>query len=232
MFRSIIAPLLLLTFIMVSNSSFAQLKFPNGNNLKLITSDNVLYLETRILFTVGKNKVEDYKWKKISDSLDTRWLVTSCFNGDCRNDLLDTGTFHSDFGLNDTTCFIAFHVESHDLNGRSKIKYKVYHKSNPSDSAILTYDITYAGLSGIDKQGFNKPIVWPNPSSELIFLNNLRSGSRIQIVNTEGQLVYDQISTQKDTAINLIQHLKNNGVYQLIIIQPDSLIRKKLVFSQ
>ena len=66
------------------SKSNAQMHFPNGSNLNLNTNNSVLYLETRILFNTGIYKSSDYRWEKISDSIDSRWFVTSCFNGDCK----------------------------------------------------------------------------------------------------------------------------------------------------
>jgi hypothetical protein len=135
----------------ICSSVKAQISFPFGNTLNLITNTNSLYLETRIIFHTGSFKADDYLWEKVSDSIDTNWSVSACFNGDCKNDLIQSGNFIRDFGLNDTTCFIAFHVETLNFSGTSYIKYKVFNKHNSSDSAYLIYHITFISPTGIDK---------------------------------------------------------------------------------
>jgi len=165
---------LIFAYFILSSVGFAsaQIKFPNGNVLNLYTANNLMYLETRIIFNTGKYKADDYRWEKISDSLHNKWFVTACFNGDCRNDLLQSGNFMSDFGLNDTTCFIAFHVETFGFNGSSVIKYKVYNKNNPSDSAHLIYNIHYTDEAAIQKPA-HAQIRIVNPVRNVISILNV-----------------------------------------------------------
>ena len=127
----------------------AQINFPNGNFLNLNTDNDFLYMETRLIFNTGIYKSDDYKWEKIYDSLDKNWLITACFNGECRNELADSGSFIRDYGLNDTTGFIAFHVETYKYDGLSRIRYKVYNKNDHSDQQDLIFNITYKNNTGI-----------------------------------------------------------------------------------
>ena len=101
---------IILLFIIISafHISKAQLSFQKGTVLNLNTHINFLYFETEILFHTGKYKVNEYYWEKLNDSVDTRWLIGSCFNGDCWNGLPSKSNFVKDYGFNDTTGFILF----------------------------------------------------------------------------------------------------------------------------
>lgn len=159
--------LALFALLMVFNMQ-AQLSFPQGNVLNLNTTQDLLYMETRILFNTGIYSSDDYKWVKISDSIDTRWFVSACFNGQCQG-LTDSGNFSNDLGINDSTVFIAFHVETYAYDGTSVIKYKVFNKNNASDQADLTFNVHYTNTAEI-KGTFSKKtdLRIVNPASNVI----------------------------------------------------------------
>jgi hypothetical protein len=209
----------------------AQISFPDGNVNNLVTGEHLLYLETRILFHTGQFKANDYRWEKVSDSLDQRWLVTACFNGDCKNDLLQSGDFIMDYGLNDTTCFIAFHVESYGYEGTSKIKYNVYNKNQPADSASLHFRITYTDVTKTPDlvpvfSGLN---VFPNPATDILNISqgggNL-NGSRILISDISGQNLVNLLVSHDTEQFPIdVDHLQP-GIY-LVTIQ-NHLVRRTL----
>ncbi|MCC6684520.1 MAG: T9SS type A sorting domain-containing protein [Bacteroidia bacterium] len=187
--------MLLVSYLLLAFPSLGQISFPNGNILNLVTTKNQLYLETKVLFKTGIYKADDYCWTKISDSLDTRWQVTSCFNGDCRTELIPAGCFLKEFGENDTSCFIAFHVEAYSYKGKSVIKYHVYNKKNNSDSADLIFNISYAGTTGTeDIYGVNEVVVYPNPfTTDLrIQVNKLLPEGKIVVTDVFGKTVLEQ----------------------------------------
>ena len=207
--------ILFVCFTSLNKSLMAQLSFPKGTELNLNTTNNFLYLETSILFNTGKFSPNDYKWEKISDSLDKRWFVTACFNGDCKNDLLQSGIFLKDFGLNDTTCFIAFHVETYDSTGKSLIKYQVYNIKDYNDKANLTFNISYLNLVGIDEIKNNPISFFPNPATSMITIQSdidLRN-SEIKVFNHLGEII-SPISIINST-IN-IDNL-SNGIYMALV---------------
>ena len=178
----------LLLGISLYNTASAQLSFPDGDTLNLNTTSNYLYYETRILFHTGSFKSTDYAWDKISESLDTNWFITACFNGDCKNDLLQSGTFIKDFGLNDTTCFMAFHIQTYDINGSSTIKYRVYNTHNMFDAANLVFNITYHNTTGINEIVKNTFSIYSNTDNNTITLlsNSDIQKSDIRIINSLG----------------------------------------------
>ena len=195
----------------------AQLSFPNGNVLNLKTSEQYLYIETQILFNTGKFKANDYNWDKKLDSIDSKWFVTACFNGDCKNDLLQSGTFLKDFGLNDTTCFIAFHVETHEYTGTSKIIYRVFNKNNPLDSATLYFNISYSKPSGLNDLMENNLNIYPNPVTNKINIETALDlqNATLNIVNYLGEIVMKK-QLISDTEFD-VSNFKN-GVYFLNIV--------------
>lgn len=195
----------------------AQLSFPNGNVLNLKTAKQNLYTETKISFNTGKFKANDYSWSKKLDSIDSRWLVTACFNGDCKNDLLQSGTFLKDFGLNDTTCFIAFHVESYEYTGTSKIIYYVFNKNNPLDSATLYFNISYTKPSGLNDLKENNLSIYPNPVNNKISIKSALDlqNAKMKIVNSLGEIMTNkELKSEYEFDVSNLK----NGVYFLSII--------------
>ncbi|MFZ4796345.1 MAG: T9SS type A sorting domain-containing protein [Bacteroidia bacterium] len=211
-----------------SKSVFAQLNFPNGNVLNLNTSEDFLYIETRVLFNTGKFKANDYSWSKIFDSLDSRWLITACFNGDCRDELLQSGTFLKDFGLNDTTCFIAFHVETHEYTGISKIIYHIFNKNNSLDSATVTYNISYSKPSGIDDFIEKSLNIFPNPVTNKLNIETAfdLQDATLKIVNSLGEIVlFKQLNIDKEFDVSNLK----KGVYFLNIISNNKTVSRKFI---
>jgi hypothetical protein len=214
--------------IAASKMLTAQLSFPNGNVLNLKTSEQYLYIETQILFNTGKFKANDYSWDKKLDSIDSKWFVTACFNGDCKNDLLQSGTFLKDFGLNDTTCFIAFHVETHEYTGTSKIIYRVFNKNNPLDSATLYFNISYSKPSGMNDLMENNLNIYPNPVTNKINIETMLDlqNATLKIVNSLGEIVMKK-QLISDTGFD-VSNLKN-GVYFLNIVSNNYTVFRKFI---
>ena len=212
MIRNSIKRFVMFPFILsIWASALAQISFPKGNVLNLNTNNDFLYEETRIFFNTGIYKSDDYRWEKVSDSLDKRWFVTACFNGECRNELEQSGTFYKDFGFNDTTCFIAFHVETYEYTGTSVIKYNVYNKKNPSDSAILIFNISYTKLVGLDNAVTNAMAIYPNPVSSTFTLQSSFDlyDAEIKIFSLLGETVIDQKINNATFDITEL----NSGIY-------------------
>jgi hypothetical protein len=206
------------------NRSNAQMNFPNGNTLNLKTNSSVLYLETRILFTTGKYLSSDYKWEKVLDSLDSRWFFSSCFNGDCKNDLLQSGQFIKDFGINDTTCFMAFHVDCNEKIGSSVIKYNIINTKNLLDFATLTFNISYSPSSGlVSTNKKNNFMIYPNPTSDFI---NISSESKdeynIEILDLNGQTLDRFHSKSQFFSTSLQKEKYKNGLYLLRILNNEN----------
>jgi hypothetical protein len=206
----------------------AQLSFPNGNVLNLKTSEQYLYIETQILFNTGKFKANDYSWDKKLDSIDSRWFVTACFNGDCKNDLLQSGTFLKDFGLNDTTCFIAFHVETHEYTGSSKIIYRIFNKNNPLDSATLYFNISYSKPSGMHDLMENNLNIYPNPVTNKINFETalILPNATLKIVNSLGEIV---VNKQLNNDTEFDASTLKNGVYFLNIVSNNQSVIHKFI---
>ncbi len=219
---------LFLYFISIGTTS-AQINLTNGNTLQLNSSNNLMYLETRIFFKTGIYKADDYCWNKISDSVDSRWLITSCFNGDCRNDLLPSGCFVKDFGFNDTLCFLGFHVETHDFDGRSVIRYQIINKNNNTDKTDLVFDISFKNTLGITSINQNKSItVFPNPVKEQLLLQSIKpfDEAKIQFMNSLGQLVLEQHITEFRPVIADVSSL-SKGIYFLRFMPTVINLRRK-----
>ncbi len=225
---SFICILMLLTGACTVN---AQISFPKSNVVDTIINVDVAYDETRIFFNTGKYKSSDYRYEKVSDSIHPDWLVTSCFNGECVNFLSDYGRFIADFGINDTTCFIAFHVESHDINGKSKIHYKVINTKDSADIANLYYDITYRSPTGITEFSGNNMAqfsCYPNPASGSVNIASAdNKGFNVMITSLQGQTLINRNYTQTGRAAVDVSQLKS-GLYIVRVQQGKAVFTHKL----
>jgi hypothetical protein len=218
--------LLLLLFLTISVSK-AQLSFPKGSTLDLNTNINFLYFETEILFHTGKILVSEYDWEKVSDSIDTRWLIGSCFNGDCWNDLPQKGSFVKDYGFNDTTGFIRFHVETYDTNGKSVIQYKVVNRNNLADQALLTFNITFKKFVGIaDNDKINKAItIYQDGNNANIQFNLPESIIVGRIMDMQGKTTRQYTSPKSQIEVEDL----TNGLYIIEIKTAKNTYIKKFI---
>jgi hypothetical protein len=209
--------------------SIAQLRFPNGTILNLNTSINILYFQTEILFYTGPLTVDNYKWQKISDSVDTHWFISSCFNGDCWNGLPYEGTFVKSFGINDTTGFIRFHVETYDTNGKSVLKYRVFNKNNIAEQAELTFNITFEKELGIKtvQSNSNTFCVLQNVANHSIRIqyNNPESLISSRIIDINGKTLREIRDLDKDILIDDLV----KGIYIIELTSTNHLYRKKFI---
>jgi hypothetical protein len=223
--RAFFTSLLIFSIIFLSN---AQLRFPKGTELNLKTGVNFLYFETEILFYTGPLTVDNYKWVKISDSTDSRWLIGSCFNGDCWNGLPETGTFIKSFGINDTTGFIRFHIETHDTNGKSVIRYRVVNKNNPSEFADLTFNVIFEKGLGFNPYSVNStPLKIYRKADNLLSLQlnkpeEFLSGS---ITDLSGKPVVKISGFNNEIQLGSIQ----KGIYIIRIQTKDHLYSQKFL---
>ncbi len=187
-------PLFLLISMMLgfTGISSAQLVFPNGPTLNLETSKQILYIETDIHFYTGSYTITDYTWERqTDDSVNLDWDLQACMNGDCKIGLPSSGYFITDFGINDTTGFIRFHVNSYGLSGSTRLRYLVQNKINFNDNAVLEFNITYTNSTGLDELNNQLSFaVYPNPTAENIQLSLPKDEWKtLKIVNTNGQLM-------------------------------------------
>ncbi len=228
--------LFLISLVLYTSDIRAQITVPNGNTLNLSTNNDFLYIETRVYFNTGIYTPNDYKWEKIFDSLDNRWFFTACFNGECRNELADSGNFINDYGLNDTTAFIAFHVETYKYDGSSKIRYKVYNKYDSSDQEYLTFNIEYKNNTDISEY----PGIYPyqikiiNPAIDAISVMNLNSSiGDIFLYDALGREVCTWNSpTIVNDKINLDLPLGLSGVFILKMSINGILNQQKIIINQ
>lgn len=224
--KNILFFLLLIPALMVR----AQLTFPNGTILQLNTNKAFLYPETGIYFHTGANKVTDYRWYKMpGDSLDARWDFQACMNGDCKIGLPAEGDFITDFGINDTTGFIMFHVNTGGFSGKSKLSYRVAHKTDTADNAVMEYNITYTNTTGIsDQQAIPFIDVYPNPANENLYISlSADITGTCSLFSSDGRLI-KRASITHAPVQKLVTSQLEAGIYYLQI-QSDHFVENKRI---
>lgn len=213
---------------MLSNTLRAQLQFPNGKSLNIFTLDNHIYTETEIRFYTGKQKITDYRFQKLTDSVDKNWRLLACINGYCMDRLTDTGSFKNDLGINDSTGFIRVHVFTNDSGGSAQYSYRIINKTNPDDYGDINVKIANVASAIKETQNtlFN---IYPNPAIDYLLVQsqkNISSIQKIKIIDILGKEVM-QISTSELSTINITQLPK--GVYYLIIQSHNTITTQKII---
>ncbi|MBL6963346.1 MAG: T9SS type A sorting domain-containing protein [Bacteroidetes bacterium] len=223
--------ILIIILVLLTSIGFgakAQLSFPNGNVLNLNTHLDYLYFETEVLFHTGNYIVDDYRWEKISDSVDNRWLVHACFNGDCWISLPDSSNFVGEYGINDTTAFIRFHVWSYQFDGGLTIKYRVINNKDSLDQAVLTFNIHYSYAIGInDKSPFREyDEMYPNPVRAELYFNsaNISEFKSLRIIDIGGKTVFESSYVAEYLDISQLP----KGFYIISVGTSDQLINRKI----
>ncbi|MCX7697107.1 MAG: choice-of-anchor J domain-containing protein [Bacteroidales bacterium] len=125
-------------------------------------------------------------------------------------------TLLTDLGLfNHTTYQLGSKTFTVPSTGEYYIGFYAY--STPDQFAILLDDISISDVTDIVE--INNDVsfkIYPNPSSELVFIEGTTCNSMIKIYNTCGQLLYEHIGKDNITTIPVL-HLPS-GMYYLHII--------------
>jgi len=212
--------------MLLTTVASSQISLPGGNTVNVLSGEMPMYIETDIPFYTGSNKINGYKWQRLYDSAHAGWSFMACMNGECILNLPDTGTFKTDFGINDTTGYMRFHVFSDYKNGSAVIKYRIYNGLNPADEAILTFNITYdkaLGISGLSEKNVS---IYPNPAAETINISG-ENISAVGIYNMLGKQVLFQNTTGTNTGIQVTG--LPGGVYILAaFLQTGECINRKI----
>ncbi|MCC7534502.1 MAG: hypothetical protein IT246_11220 [Bacteroidia bacterium] len=181
--------------------------FPNGKVLNLVTSTDVLYLETDIRFYTRNSSGNDYSWAVIHQEIEPGWEVSMCANGDCKIGIPVNGVFDTSLGENDSIVYMRFHVFSNQKNGNSKIGVKVFNTINPTITDTMWYNITYTGTSGYNESRIK---IDYTINGNIIQINN--SGVKsVTLYNAIGQ----PVATSNTNAIALPNL---HGLYVLNIV--------------
>lgn len=208
----------------------AQIVFTDSSSRVFTTALELTYDENKIGFSTGRYRSVDYRFEKLSDSLCADWIVTACFNAECRNDLLDSGRFIDDYNPDTTNCFIAFHMFSLGKEGRSKIQYRVVNTKDSSDHAVMQWDVTYhnpLSLSTASKTTFS---VYPNPATDAWTLNGIEPEGikHLQLLDACGQHV-PMVFTLINGQVQMDASALASGIYLLTIETGTSLSTLRLL---
>lgn len=212
---------LLFSLLGLAICTFAQsIHFPKGKTNDFFTQVDVLYFETEIRFYTRGCISTDMKWEILSDSLDQRWDISSCFNGDCLVAIPRNGSFISDYGINDTTVFIRFHVNTLKHTGVSKISARVFHKNNPAVNDTIHFVVRYSNpeSTGITEVN-NSPLNYRIQDGTLLIDN---FSGQVNLLTPLGQC----IQTSSD---NTLQLPHEKGWYVLQCINKDGLYQNRII---
>lgn len=208
----------------------AQIVFTDSNSRVYTTALELTYDENKIGFSTGRFRSVDYRFEKLSDSLCSDWIVTACFNAECRNELLDSGRFLDDYNPDTANCFIAFHMFSLGKEGRTKIQYRVINTKDSNDHALMRWDVVYhnpLSLRAAEKPAFS---VYPNPATDSWTLNGTEPEGvkHLQLLDACGQNV-PMVFTLINGQIHMDASALSAGIYILRIETGTSLSTLRLL---
>jgi hypothetical protein len=208
----------LLIFVGVAQSQ--HISFSKSKVLHLKSQVELLYTETEIRFYTHGFTGDQMKWDVIFDSLDNRWAFDACANGDCRIGLTDTGTFVTDYGVNDTTVYFRYHVNTKGFNGTSKIGIKVYHPNITNINDTMWMNITYYNPStSVDEITNQVNYNFTVHDNSIVFAKNIH---QIKLFNMIGQIISEELN------ITEIQKPSIKGLY-LMEITPNPTSKSMIV---
>jgi|GEM_PF-3575226 len=225
---TLICLILNLSFAIAAN---AQIVFTDSNSRVYTTALELTYDENKISFSTGRYRSVDYRFEKLSDSLCADWIVTACFNAECRNDLLDSGHFIDDYNPDTANCFIAFHMFSLGREGRTKIQYRVVNTKDSNDHAVMRWDVVYhnpLSLRAAEKPAFS---VYPNPATESWTISGLDGTCKLQLMDASGKILPTVFTVVNDGQIHMDAAALANGLYTLRIETGTAVRNLKLLRS-
>jgi hypothetical protein len=134
-------------------------------------------------------------------------------NGECLINLPAQGDFINDFGYNDSTGFIKFHVFTNGYAGASKVTYKVINKLNTADNAVLHYYITYEKTTALEEVNASGNIsVYPNPAADQLTITCKNDCPGLfEIYDYTGKLIHTLKTFSSTTTVDL--NALTNGLY-------------------
>lgn len=155
------------------------------------------------------------KWKKISESVPSKWEASICDNSFCNTSLVDSGTmtpvFPNEYGL------LLLHITPHVEFGTSIVRYEVWDNAKPSKRDTLTYILTAVETLGIvEAENTNSFSISPNPANGNFSVNKgNQCGSAFSIADITGKIFL--IGVFEENTISISTENYPNGVYIISI---------------
>jgi hypothetical protein len=82
-------------------------------------------------------------------------------------------------------------------------------------------------ITGISEIATSAWGIYPNPTTDNIMINDIKTGSTIEILNNLGQVVYTEVTRYNNANINVSDF--TNGIYTVKIIGSDNVLSKSFV---
>jgi hypothetical protein len=165
-------------------------------------------------------------WKKISESVPSKWEASVCDNSFCNTSLADSGTMSpiipADYGL------LLLHITPHVTYGTAVVQYVVWDDTTPSIKDTLTYILTVFETMGINEAyNYYSFSIFPNPASDnLHIILPSESNDTFSITDISGTVI------QKGTVLESSKFVSienfPNGIYFILIFDP----KKKYTFAK
>lgn len=170
------------------------------------------------------------KWKKISESVPSKWEASICDNSFCNTSLVDSGTmipvFPNEYGL------LLLHITPLVEFGTAIVRYEVWDNAKPKRKDTLTYilkAVETLGVSEIEKT--NSFSISPNPASNTITLTlGGEIGCAFSIVDFSGKTI--QLGIFEANTASIIAENFPNGVYFVSIFDKKNRQNTKKIIVQ
>lgn len=204
----------LLGLTLITSFSFSQ----NYTIAPSNTLDEEAVLNTYLTSTINithndltTDSVEIY-WEVVENTMLSGWDYSWCAYLDCFGQNITSGTFDK-FGPGQNA-FFKVNLNPMSINGGGFVKIRVFDTNTPGIVDTLTYN--YNAVLGLSDglEYADNITVYPNPTSgKELSIEGMEPNSKINIFNSNGQLVHNETAKLTETSL----HLTNleDGIYFL-----------------
>lgn len=169
------------------------------------------------------------KWKKISESVPSKWEALVCDNSFCNASLVDSGTmspvFPNEYGL------LLLHITPHFEFGTAIVRYEVWDNASPLLKDTLTYILTAVETLGMaEGESTNCISISPNPVKENFTIRfENQNGYVFSIVSFTGKVIQTGIFEANSISVST-ENYPNGSYFVSIFDKKNNIdIRKFIV---
>lgn len=131
------------------------------------------------------------RWRLISESKPSAWIIDLCDYGLCYTGIPPSGTMNPVF--DSIQPYLKLIVQPGDTPGAAWLWFNVFEKGNPDNALDVYFSLHTPGTSATASPQTESFKVYPNPASEVLFVeNNTERAEKMVIVNAFGRKIWEQ----------------------------------------
>ncbi|MDQ3190241.1 MAG: T9SS type A sorting domain-containing protein [Bacteroidota bacterium] len=167
------------------------------------------YNGTQVSFLNNLNRTLNLEWELISNDLVNGWDYSLCDYGTCHVGIPNSGVM--DPVAEGDSGFVKMNLTPYQVDGTGQIKLIVFETGSTATPDTIIFNYNTLSTSIQNNSDLANITIFPNPTSETIFIENLNEPSTISLMDISGKTIHRIISSNKKEAI-AINHL-SKGIY-------------------